>query len=450
MRLVGYVRVSKVGAREGDSFVSPAEQRERIAALATAGGHTVVEWVEDLDQSGSTMRRPGIERAMRLVETGEAQGIAVARLDRFSRSTVDVELGVRRLEQAGGVFLAADLGMDTSTPSGKLMRTVFAAIAEFQLDRYRETWRDATERAVARGTRGGVPPVGYDRGPGGRFVPNADAVWVRSLFVDRARGETWTTIAARYRVSHSQARRIVKSRTYLGEIRVGDLVLEHAHPPLVSRAEWEAAQSEPGVLRERRGSLLGGIIRCAGCGYAMRHESGGARGYRGYRCVRHSASGTCPAPAKIGAVRAEQHVVSVMLDELGDLRFDAEPLTDATSDAEAALEAAERELAAYRDSTAVAVVGQDVFVDGLRARQAVVNAARDALVDAAQAARVPVIGGRDWRQVWNTLELVDRRAVLAAVVDRVVCARAHRSGPGTPVEERLSVVWRDRPAEAGV
>ena len=115
MRLVGYIRVSRVKGREGDRFISPDVQRERVDALARAGGHTVVEWIEDLDESGGTMRRPGMERAMRMVETGDAQGVAVARLDRFSRSAVDVELGVRRLEQAGGIFLAADLGMDTST-----------------------------------------------------------------------------------------------------------------------------------------------------------------------------------------------------------------------------------------------------------------------------------------------------------------------------------------------
>lgn len=443
MRLVGYIRVSRVKGREGDRFISPDVQRERVDALARAGGHTVVEWIEDLDESGGTMRRPGMERAMRMVETGDAQGVAVARLDRFSRSAVDVELGVRRLEQAGGIFLAADLGMDTSTAGGKLMRTVLAAVAEFQLDRFRETWREATERAVARGTRGGVPPIGYRRRQDGRFEPDEQAARVRDLFEQRAAGMSWVQLAQRFGSSSSKVRRIIRSRTYLGEIRVGDAVTEAAHEPLVTRAVWEAAQSPPGVSRARRGSLLAGVLRCAGCGHAMTFETGGARRYPGYRCVRFHARGRCPAPAKIGAVRAERHVTGLVLDRLHGLRFEPVARTGRTDEAERALDEAELELAVYRDSEAVSVIGPDVFVAGLRSRQGRVDAAREALVDARGREALATIGSRDLDRAWGELDMLGRRAVIAAVVDRVECARAHRSGPGIPVGDRLRVVWVD-------
>src|SRR5258708_39866073 len=48
----GYVRVSRVGGREGDSFISPALQREQIEAYAKAHGLTIARWHEDLDKSG--------------------------------------------------------------------------------------------------------------------------------------------------------------------------------------------------------------------------------------------------------------------------------------------------------------------------------------------------------------------------------------------------------------
>lgn len=443
MRLIGYIRVSQVKGREGDRFISPDVQRDRVDALARAGGHTIVEWIEDLDESGGTMRRPGMDRAMRMVETGEAQGVAVARLDRFSRSAVDVELGVRRLEQAGGIFLAADLGMDTSTAGGKLMRTVLAAVAEFQLDRFRETWRDATERAVARGTRGGVPPVGYRRREDGRFEPDEHAPRVRDLFEQRAAGVSWVRLADRFGGSSSGVRRIVGSRTYLGEIRVGDVVQPAAHEPLVGRALWEMAQSPRGVSRSRRGSLLAGVLRCAGCGHAMTHETGGARRYRGYRCARLHAHGRCPAPAKIGAERAERYVTGLVLERLAGMRFEPRPRTGATDAAELALDEAEAELAVYRDSEAASVIGQAGFVAGLRVRQERVDEARARLVAERSQERVRMIGGRDLETAWADLDMTGRHAVIAAMVDRVECARAHRSGPGTPVNDRLSVVWVD-------
>ena len=68
MRLIGYVRVSTVRGRAGDSFISPDVQRDRIEGMARAGGHTVVEWLEEMDQSGSNADRPRFLEAMAMVE----------------------------------------------------------------------------------------------------------------------------------------------------------------------------------------------------------------------------------------------------------------------------------------------------------------------------------------------------------------------------------------------
>src|SRR5436309_2703997 len=98
MRLIGYVRVSRVNGREGDSFISPTVQRERIEAQALASGNTVVDWQQDLDQPGTKYERPGFQAALEAVERGEADGIAVAALDRFARSVPDAAVALRRLE----------------------------------------------------------------------------------------------------------------------------------------------------------------------------------------------------------------------------------------------------------------------------------------------------------------------------------------------------------------
>ncbi len=71
--VVGYVRVSRVGARGGDSFLSPALQREEIARVAAREGLEVVEVVEELDASGGDARRPGWNRVLEMVESVVAQ-----------------------------------------------------------------------------------------------------------------------------------------------------------------------------------------------------------------------------------------------------------------------------------------------------------------------------------------------------------------------------------------
>jgi site-specific DNA recombinase len=48
----GYIRVSRVAGREGESFISPEVQRAKIAGWAELQGVVIVRWWEELDQSG--------------------------------------------------------------------------------------------------------------------------------------------------------------------------------------------------------------------------------------------------------------------------------------------------------------------------------------------------------------------------------------------------------------
>jgi DNA invertase Pin-like site-specific DNA recombinase len=57
MKLDGYIRVSRVGKRGGDSFISPEDQREKIEGWAKLRGVEIVKWYTDLDQSGGKLSR---------------------------------------------------------------------------------------------------------------------------------------------------------------------------------------------------------------------------------------------------------------------------------------------------------------------------------------------------------------------------------------------------------
>jgi len=70
-QLDGYIRVSDVHGRSGDSFISPSQQRERISAWATVHNHEIAHWEEDLDQTGGKLSRPGLDRIMERIRSGE-------------------------------------------------------------------------------------------------------------------------------------------------------------------------------------------------------------------------------------------------------------------------------------------------------------------------------------------------------------------------------------------
>lgn len=460
MRLVGYVRVSSVGGRAGETFISPSVQRERVEQLAAAHGHTIVGWQEDLDQPGSRLNRPGLDEAFRLIEQGDADGLAVAKLDRFARSVAGAAQALQRLEDAGAVLLAADLGMDTSTPAGKLMRNVLMALAEFELDRIRENWDVARSHAIARG----VPvnsriKTGYRRREDGRLEPDPEtAPVIRELFLRRAAGESWRSLARFLDENIDRPNgwalgtvtSLVTSRTYLGEIKHGDIVNTDAHDPLVTRAEWEAAQAVRLLRPHRRtGSLLAGMIRCAACGYTMSRETSGQRfggtKYVYYGCRKQHAGGRCPEPTKITATIVDAHVEQAFLERLAADGFPVAAGDEVGRDLDgivADVEAAEGELAAYRDANLVTVIGAEAFRAGLEERMRRIDDARAVLVRA-RGNRPPPVPAVDLVDVWGDLELDERRTILAAAVVAVFVKRAHLSRRGTPVEDRVAIVWAD-------
>jgi site-specific DNA recombinase len=463
MRLIGYVRVSRVAGREGDSFISPAVQRETIERHARGGGHQIVDWKQDLDQPGSKDDRPAFQEALAAVERGEAEGLIVAKLDRFARSVAGAARSLERLEAAGGTLVAVDLGLDTSTPAGRLMRNVLLALGEFELDRIRESWATARDSAIGRGIHiCKTPAAGYQRGEDGRLeIDPAAAPVIHELFRRRAAGESWAACCEYLDTAlpreeghgwtHQTVSSMIERRVYLGEAHAGDSVNAEAHPGIVTRLEWEAAQSG-GLQTPRRpsGALLSGLLRCAACGYTLTRGSGGARGYANYKCrVRHAA-GICPEPSRISERRADEHVERTFLAwlENENIAAEATAASDGTAAALVQVEAAEAELVAYRDAGLVAVIGREAFVAGLAPRQEALEQARRGLEEAQRANVALPLDPKTLRETWPSLTTAEKGTILAAAIDAVAVRRADLPGQGSSVPGRMRIFWRgEAPAD---
>lgn len=466
MRLIGCVRVSRVGGRAGESFISPKVQRDQAEAYARAHGHTIVAWQEDLDQPGSTLNRPGLQAALAAVESGEADGIIAAKLDRVTRSIADLGKLLERAKAGRWNLVAVDVGLDMATPNGKLVAHVLGAIAEWELDRRRADWNLARERAVDRGVHiASRTPTGYRRLPDGRLEPSGDAELVRELFRRRAAGEGWralATVLTRAGIetpygnrewTAGTARHLVRNRVYLGEARSGAYVMENAHTALVSEHEWHAAQTARGLPSARTGdpALLSGLIRCSGCRYLVKVDS--TRDRDGsklamYRCRVTHAAGRCEHPVSILGRVIEPIVEERFLEALrsGELAAEASVTNRDLTGALADLEAANADLAAYIATDALAIAGPEAFEHGLGVRRQRVDGL--GLQVNELRARVVSIGrltAGDVVEAWPGLDDGDRRELLAAMLECVV-VWPHRSG-SLPAA-RVTLIWRgDAPAD---
>jgi len=450
MKLLGYVRVSRVGGRAGDSFISPAVQRERIEAWCAMHGHELADVLIDLDQSGGRVDRPEFQRALDRVEAGEAQGIVVAKLDRFARSIAGAAETIRRLDAAGAILASVAENID-SGPGGKLMRSILFAFAEFERDRISESWATARSYAIDRGVHiSRVAPIGYAVGADGRLEPDPrTAPAVVAAFESRAAGTPWTAIGRELEAAGVMPSRgasswtastityMIRNRVYLGEARNGELVNATAHPPLVSRALWESAngrRSLPNPRTTADGSLLSGLIRCAGCRYSMtystRRAASGNRVGR-YMCKRVHAGGRCQACATI-TVAVDALVSDAFLEHHATLVL--VPAINGSDIAALELEVAEAE-AEVRAYVAAMRAADPGYREGYDLRVAELEAARAGLAAAAGAAPAP-IAPADLLAYWQTASVAERRELLAADITAVM---VHK-GAG-PIEDRVRIVW---------
>lgn len=154
MRVVGYMRVSHDDrVRTGYGL---DDQRRTIEQEAERRGWSVM-WERDDGISARTLDRPGLSRALAALGRKSASGLIVAKLDRLSRSVVDFAQLVERSQREGWQLVILDLGVDTTTPGGKLIANVFAALAQWEREVISERTRAALQAAKARGVRLGRP-----------------------------------------------------------------------------------------------------------------------------------------------------------------------------------------------------------------------------------------------------------------------------------------------------
>ncbi|MEH6807166.1 MAG: recombinase family protein [Rhodococcus erythropolis] len=141
--LLGYARVSTT-----DQSVDA--QRE---ALSAAGCSKV--WTETA--SGATTSRPQLSDLFSHLRRGDT--LVVWRLDRLGRSLPHLLETVEQLDVDGIGFRSLTEAIDTTTSGGKLIYSIFGALAEFERNLIRERTNMGLAVARAQGRLGGRPPA---------------------------------------------------------------------------------------------------------------------------------------------------------------------------------------------------------------------------------------------------------------------------------------------------
>ena len=349
VRCAIYTRKSTEEGLEQD-FNSLDAQRDSgeayIASQKAEGWVCLPERYNDGGFTGGNMDRPALARLLADIEAGKIDCVVVYKVDRLSRSLLDFARMVETLDRHHVSFVSVTQHFNTTDSIGRLTLNILLSFAQFEREIISERTRDKIAAARRRGKWcGGKPLLGYDlvAMPGGSklAVNDDEATRVRAIFelyleheriapvlqeLDRRtwRTKQWTTrkgttVGGRP-FDKISLYRLLLNPAYLGKVKHHDELYDGEHDAIVDLGVWQRAQallkrngrSGGGIVKNKYGALLKGLLRCAPCGCAMIHStsSKGPKRYRYYVCLKAMKRGwyTCPSKS-VPAGELERFVV---------------------------------------------------------------------------------------------------------------------------------------------
>lgn len=464
-----YVRISQ---DRGGAGLGVQRQEQDARKLCKRKGWDVAEVYCDDDVSAySGKPRPAWQRLRQDVEAGTLDAIAVWHVDRLTRTPRELEDVIDYAERHGLELATVSGDIDLATPTGRMVARMLGAAArhesEHKAERQRRERRQSAERGRVAG--GGHRPYGYadDR----LTIVEDEAVIIRECArrllageslssicrdlaardVPTSTGKHWTPTTMRCLLASARIsgrREHTPRDSYTGtRPLLGEIVADAVWPGIISHADSDrlrAILSRPDRVKfsaaTGRTYLLSGILRChCGAGMVGRPKSGTPR----YVCPNTPGRDSCGTTATVTA-RTDEHVRDLILTALDSPKMRAALAKPVVSDP-ALDEAVERDEAALADLIAdkdegIITRGEYLTRRGKIEKRLTANRAKqmrsrhvEPLAD--------FIGTYDEMAArWETRNTSQRRAIVAAVVERVTVNRADPRKKWDPL--RFDPVWR--------
>lgn len=149
IRAAVYARVSTFGQE-------PENQLQELRRYVEARGWTAVEYT-DKGVSGAKDKRPALDQLVADAKRRKFDVLVCWRLDRLGRNLRHLILLLDELHALGIGFVTLGEGIDTTSPTGRLVLHVLGAISEFERERIRERVMAGLQRARAQGRTLGRP-----------------------------------------------------------------------------------------------------------------------------------------------------------------------------------------------------------------------------------------------------------------------------------------------------
>jgi site-specific DNA recombinase len=312
MKAAGYIRTStEAQAKKGESLRT---QSDAIEAHAKNEGWELTEIYEDAGVSGAKADRPELLRLMDDAKHGKFDILLLHRLSRFGRNARDLLNNYHALKELGIETHFIKENIDSSTPTGRLLFTIMAAIAEMEREIIEDQMAEnKLIRWREKRTFIGLPPYGLTWNKERErleIIPEEAEIFkkITSLYLDELLslkditirltkegimgrgGKPFRANTISYMLKNPcyYGHYILNKHEYDGRKRTGELKPESDHitfpcPEIIPKTTWDKIQ-ERTELNKRKGKRISestkqywlrDILECDACGGRIRHRQDG-------------------------------------------------------------------------------------------------------------------------------------------------------------------------------
>ncbi|PGS68287.1 recombinase RecB [Bacillus cereus] len=339
MKCVIYRRVSTdMQVEEG---ISLNMQKLRLEQYAKSQGWLVIDDYCDEGYSAKNIERPAFQQMIKDMKKTKFDIILVYRLDRFTRSVMDLHALLKTMDEHNVKFKSSTEIFDTTTATGRMFITLVATLAQWERETTAERVRDAMQKKAELGLRNGAKsPMGYDQSKGNLYINHTEAEIVKYIFetyktkgvisivkslnsrgIKTKQGNVFNYDAVRY---------ILNNPIYIGKIRWGEDILtdiaQEDFKTFINKDTWYTVQQiqnsrKIGKVRLQNYFVFSNVLRCARC---EKHFLGSKqvrahnRTVMSYRCSSRHHKGMCSMP-QIPEDVIEKEFLNLLDDVIIDL-----------------------------------------------------------------------------------------------------------------------------------
>ncbi|WP_416149387.1 recombinase family protein [Salipaludibacillus sp. HK11] len=325
MRAAVYIRVStNEQVQEGYSIKA---QKMKLEAYAVSQGWDIVQYYVDEGLSAKDMERAELKRMLGSLDKDVFDCVLVYRLDRLTRSVLDLYEMIKLFEKHAIKFKSATEVYDTTTATGRLFVTLIASLAQWERENTGERISFGMEQKAREGKWvNNRPPYGYDIAGDYLEVNQREAKMIRELFDLYLEGKSMHKIAIELNERNIASKRkalwqqgtvgyILKNPLYKGTMRYNYrknkenyFEVEDAVPPIIDKDKFDTVQN---LMQKRKTFpaksatstyMFSQIGKCARCGGGLVGKSStvirGEKEYysQSYRCTKRTFGG-CDLPS---------------------------------------------------------------------------------------------------------------------------------------------------------